>query len=81
MTMPVSDQHDVSIEGITTFSKTLVNSEINDTFNGLNDVVIGELVTYRLEVTFPEGSTSNAVIVDTLDNGLAFVGQTQFCVT
>lgn len=70
------DSHTVTIDGVTTFTKTLVSSEFNDAFNGATDVVIGELVTYRLTVTFPEGTTPNAVIVDTLDNGLAFVGQT-----
>ena len=77
----VSDSHNLTIEGITTFTKTLVSSEFNDAFNGLNDVVIGELVTYRLEVTFPEGTTPNAVILDTLDDGLAFVGQTASSLT
>jgi fimbrial isopeptide formation D2 family protein/uncharacterized repeat protein (TIGR01451 family) len=71
-----SDSHSVTIDGVTTFTKTLVSTEIDDAFNGLNDAVIGELVTYRLQVTFPEGTTPNAVILDTLDNGLAFVGQT-----
>jgi fimbrial isopeptide formation D2 family protein/uncharacterized repeat protein (TIGR01451 family) len=71
-----SDSHDVTIEGITTFTKTLVGTEIDDAFNGATDAVIGELVTYRLTVSFPEGTTPNAVILDTLDNGLAFVGQT-----
>jgi fimbrial isopeptide formation D2 family protein/uncharacterized repeat protein (TIGR01451 family) len=72
----VNATHNVTIEGITTFTKTLVSSEIEDSFNGRNDAVIGELVTYRLTVSFPEGTTPNAVILDTLDNGLAFVGQT-----
>lgn len=72
----VSDSHNVTIDGVTTFTKTLVSTEFDDAFNGANDAVIGEIVTYRLEVTFPEGTTPNAVILDTLDSGLAFVGQT-----
>lgn len=71
-----SDRYDITIDGVTTFAKTLVGTEINDANNGAADAVIGELVTYRLTVTFPEGTTPNAVILDTLDNGLAFVGQT-----
>ena len=71
----VSDTHVLTIDGIG-FTKTLVGTEFNDAFNGLTDAVIGELVTYRLEVSFPEGTTPNAIILDTLDNGLAFVGQT-----
>lgn len=72
----VADSHTVTIEGVTTFTKTLVSTEIENASNGRTDAVIGELVNYRLEVTFPEGTTPNAVILDTLDNGLAFVGQT-----
>ena len=40
---------------------------------GLEDVAIGEIVTYTLTVGFPEGTTPAAVITDTLDAGLAFV--------
>ena len=36
-------------------------------------VVIGEVVTYALTTTVPEGQTPAAQIVDTLDAGLAFV--------
>ena len=71
-----SESHSVTVDGVTTFTKTLIGTEIDDSFNGSNDAVIGELVTYRLTVTFPEGTTPQAVIVDTLDSGLAFVGQT-----
>ena len=42
--------------------------------NGLNDgreAVIGELVLYEVTVTFPEGVTPNARIIDFLDEGLA----------
>ena len=35
--------------------------------------MIGELVTYRLTLTIPEGVTPDARVVDTLDAGLAFV--------
>jgi uncharacterized repeat protein (TIGR01451 family)/fimbrial isopeptide formation D2 family protein len=54
-------------------AKTLVGTEINATGNAANRAVIGELVSYRLTITAPEGRSSNVTIVDTLDTGLAFV--------
>lgn len=38
-----------------------------------NDVVIGEIITYEVEVEITEGTYSNAQIRDRLDSGLAFV--------
>ncbi|NNJ26985.1 isopeptide-forming domain-containing fimbrial protein [Alienimonas chondri] len=57
------------------FVKSLVGTSVTDAANGngATDAVIGELVTYRLEVTVPEGTTADAVIADTLDAGLGFV--------
>lgn len=57
-----------------TLSKQLVGTEIINAHNASNQAVIGELVTYRLTIGFPEGTTSAATVVDTLDAGLAFVG-------
>ncbi len=37
------------------------------------EVAIGEVVTYTVTVTVPEGQMSNAEVVDQLDAGLAFV--------
>ena len=55
-------------------SKTLVGTEVTETGNnGPNQAVIGELVTYTITVTVPEGVTPDAVFFDQLDNGLAFV--------
>ncbi|MEI6073970.1 MAG: SdrD B-like domain-containing protein [Verrucomicrobiota bacterium] len=51
------------------FTKTLVSTE----FSGGANATIGELVTYQLAVTVPEGTTPAASIVDTMDPGLAFV--------
>lgn len=53
--------------------KELVDSEINHVNNTSTQVVIGELVDYRVTLTIPEGVTSSAVLTDTLDAGLAFV--------
>ena len=55
------------------FVKSLVGTSATGAGNGATDAAIGELVTYRLEVTVPEGTTADAVIADTLDAGLAFV--------
>lgn len=38
-----------------------------------NNVAIGEIVTYQATITVPEGTTNNALFVDRLDSGLAFV--------
>jgi fimbrial isopeptide formation D2 family protein/uncharacterized repeat protein (TIGR01451 family) len=53
--------------------KTLDTSEIVNTINTASKVVIGELVTYTLTITVPEGTTPGVTVVDTLDSGLAFV--------
>ncbi len=37
------------------------------------NVAIGEIVSYRLTVTVPEGTTGPATITDTLPSGLAFI--------
>jgi large repetitive protein len=42
-------------------------------FTAGNDVVIGEIVTYRVTITVPEGSLANASFLDTLDSNLSFV--------
>ena len=39
-----------------------------------NNVVVGEIVTYRTTVTVPEGQSLDVTLRDTLDAGLAFVG-------
>ncbi|MBP3959943.1 isopeptide-forming domain-containing fimbrial protein [Gemmata sp. G18] len=57
-----------------TVTKTLVGTEIADTFNASTEAVIGELVTYRVRITVPEGTTPGAILTDTLDPELAFVG-------
>lgn len=57
-------------------AKQLVNTSIVSSSNSNTQAVIGELVTYSLTITVPEGLTQNAQIVDTLDAGLAFVDVT-----
>ncbi len=58
--------------------KTLVSTEItapgnNGTGGAGAQATIGELITYQVTLTVPEGSTPGAQIVDTLEQGLAFV--------
>ena len=43
-------------------------------FTSGTDVTIGEILTYQATFTVPEGTSSSAQVVDTLDTGLAFVG-------
>ena len=60
---PVEDLASVSIDD-TGISKSVV---------GAPTPTIGETFSYTVTVTVPEGTSSNATLVDTLDNGLAFV--------
>ena len=41
-----------------------------------NNAVIGQIVSYEVTLTIPEGVTPDVAVVDTLDAGLAFVGLT-----
>lgn len=54
-------------------TKQLVGTEIVDTYNGAVEAVIGELVTYEVTITVPEGHMDDVLLVDTLDPQLAFV--------
>lgn len=51
--------------------KTIVATD--QAFTDGNDVAIGEIVSYEVVVTVPEGTSTNVVFRDTLDRGLAFV--------
>ncbi|MEW5716992.1 MAG: isopeptide-forming domain-containing fimbrial protein [Chloroflexota bacterium] len=52
-------------------TKSFISTNITQT-TGAN-VAIGEQVTYTLSITIPEGTTTNALVTDTLDSGLAFI--------
>ena len=55
-------------------TKSLIGTSVTETGNAaLNQAVIGEIVTYELVLTIPEGQTPGANVLDTLDEGLAFV--------
>ncbi len=58
---------------LASLAKQLVSTEINNANNANDEVVIGELVTYRLTTTVPEGTVPLATVTDKLDGGLAFV--------
>jgi uncharacterized repeat protein (TIGR01451 family)/fimbrial isopeptide formation D2 family protein len=52
-------------------TKTVIGTSLPATL--LNDVAVGELVQYQVEVVVPEGVATGVTLVDTLDPGLAFV--------
>ncbi|MCM2372640.1 SdrD B-like domain-containing protein [Aporhodopirellula aestuarii] len=64
---------DVDVATTWNITKTLVGTEIVSGGNGANQGVIGELVTYRLVIDFPEATVPQSIITDQLDAGLAFV--------
>jgi len=47
--------------------------ETNQVQTSGSDVAIGEILTYEVVVTIPEGESPNVTLTDTLDVGLAFV--------
>ena len=57
--------------------KVFDTTEIDDAgttgHNTNGEAVIGEISSYTLTVTVPEGVTADAVLTDTLDSGLAFI--------
>ena len=68
----ISDSTTVTVTSPTA-GKTLVDTSIIDANNGRTQAVIGELATFELTIKVPEGTTPDAVVVDTLPAGLAFV--------
>jgi len=68
----LTDPATVTIEN-PTIAKTRLSTSFNDATNTNAQAVIGEEITYRVVVTYPEGITPGASIVDLLDNGLVFV--------
>ena len=51
--------------------KSMVST--NQAFTTDPNVAIGEIITYQVVATIPEGTIPNATLTDTLDPGLAFV--------
>ncbi|WP_226701838.1 isopeptide-forming domain-containing fimbrial protein [Microbulbifer elongatus] len=56
--------------------KTLVGTSIPGDNNANDEAVIGEVITYTVTATIAEGVTPSASLVDTLDDGLVFLGIT-----
>lgn len=59
--------------------KVVTTSSLGGTGNAqhdpaLEDLAIGENVTYTLTIGFPQGATTNAVLIDTLPAGLEAIG-------
>ncbi|PDV99309.1 SdrD B-like domain-containing protein, partial [Candidatus Chloroploca asiatica] len=52
-------------------SKVLAGTSLADTTG--SNVTIGEIVTYTLTITLPEGLTPSLVLTDTLPSGMAYV--------
>lgn len=57
-------------------AKALTGTSVVTGNNSNTQAVVGELATYTLTLTVPEGSIASASISDTLDAGLAFVNVT-----
>lgn len=58
-----------------TVAKSLVGTSIENTANSRTQAVIGELATYEITVTIPQGRTPAAQLIDRMNPGLAFVQQ------
>jgi len=60
-------------------TRELVKSLVatNHPNTSLPDVAIGELLAYQVVLTIPAASTDTAIVIDTLDAGLAFVSCSQ----
>jgi uncharacterized repeat protein (TIGR01451 family)/fimbrial isopeptide formation D2 family protein len=65
-----SDGAEVDVPAVAA-AKSIVATD-QDSTSGDN-VVVGEIVTYKVELTIPEGMAHNARLVDTLPAGMAFV--------
>lgn len=77
-----NDYHLQSIASVTVpavaRAKTLVDTEVNITGNNNTQATLGEIVTYQLVITVPEGTTPNLQVVDTLGLNMAV---TDVCVS
>jgi len=69
---PRTDSADVTTL-LPSAQKTITATGINDSTNNNLQAVIGESINYQVTLTIPEGTITDTVVIDTLDNGLAFV--------
>ncbi len=57
-------------------AKVLTSTSLTSATNDTTHAVIGEIATYTVTVTVPEGTTPGAHLIDTMDVGLDFVDVT-----
>jgi uncharacterized repeat protein (TIGR01451 family)/fimbrial isopeptide formation D2 family protein len=67
----VQDDAVFTVDGIA-IAKSLVSTSAAHT--DTPEVAIGEIVTYSLAITLPEGATASLQVIDSLPGGLAYVG-------
>jgi large repetitive protein len=67
---PLSDSAEIDTPA-PAIAKLIVSS--SESYTAGSDVVIGEIVTYSVTISVPEGRSGNTRFVDSLDPGLAFV--------
>ncbi len=68
---PVTDTATTTLRSIAVTKDATASDQVHTTPPA---VAIGEIVTYRVVVTVPEGTTGPATLTDALPAGLAFVG-------
>ncbi len=68
------DLTDTAVATVATPTLSKVLSATDQTFTTGSNLAIGEVATYTVTITVPEGITPSAVLKDTLPAGLAIVG-------
>lgn len=66
-----SDDANATVKSAQIAKSIIATSEVHTA--GIANVAIGEVVTYQVVATFPEGVAENAVIKDTLPTGMRFL--------
>jgi uncharacterized repeat protein (TIGR01451 family)/fimbrial isopeptide formation D2 family protein len=69
--LPTASKTDTAVVTTRTPGLAKVLSATNQTHTTGNNVAIGEVATYKVDITVPEGQALNARLVDTLPTGLA----------
>ncbi|HEX5636359.1 MAG TPA: isopeptide-forming domain-containing fimbrial protein, partial [Gammaproteobacteria bacterium] len=60
---------------VTPNNNTITKTRISDTYNNLtNDVRVGDVITYQLDLSLQEGLHTSFLVNDVLPQGLVFVG-------
>ncbi|MBW7915893.1 MAG: DUF11 domain-containing protein [Trueperaceae bacterium] len=73
----ITDGVTISVVAPAVLKRVVATSEAHSPETGTaRPVAVGEVVRYRLEITVPEGQTSDLVITDALPNGLAYQAST-----